>query len=307
MARASASQPQAKFTTRTNPNVMFANCGHEDTRRLQDCVRLGFISAGQGRADGVEQYYFSNQIRNLIIGDILCVYRNEIGYVGIARVISKPTPITSAYLSGQKVTGEMFSIKSNMFNESDDPGYEECLTEIQWLTSVHLNDEPASGACFGKPYFAKPLVVCSLDNQQFTKSELEKVFKINFELLLRNELQHSIKEEDDEISFPEGKEKYILHKQKERNRGLIKIAKERQIQKDSKLCCQICNFSFLDAYGQIGEGFIEAHHIYPISELTAETKTKIEDLIFVCSNCHRMLHRKRPWLTGGDLRNLINK
>lgn len=298
--------PLAKFTSRTIPKVMFANCGHHNTRLLQDCARLGYISAGQGRTDGVERYFFSNQIRNLIIGDILCVYRNEIGYVGIAKVISKPTPITKAYLGGQKITNDIFSRGANMFNESDDPGYEECLVEVKWLTNVYLGNEQASGICYGHPYFAKPLVTCSLDNQKVTKSKLEEIYHLNFEQLLLNvEPEKQIIEEDDELSFIEGREKYILHKQKERNRGLIKIAKQRQIGKDPKLCCEICNFSFIEKYGQLGEGFIEAHHIFPISELTEETRTKIEDLIFVCSNCHRMLHRKRPWLTRKDLETLI--
>lgn len=269
---------EEKFTRRTVPNVMFANCGHENTRLLQDCARLNFISAGQGRVDGAAPFYFSNQIRNLIIGDILCVYRNEIGYVGLARVISKPMPITKAYLGGQKVTNEIFSKSANMFNEADDPGFEECLVEIKWLTNINLSDKPKSGSCFG--IFTTQLVTCSLDNQQDLKTELEKAFQLSFEILLKNEVRLLIKEEDDELSFPEGKEKFILHRLKERNRGLIKIAKEKQIQADPKLCCQICNFSFVEAYGQIGEGFIEAHHIFPISELTEETKTKIEDLIF---------------------------
>jgi hypothetical protein len=298
-------QPEAKFTTRTVPKVMFANCGHHNTRLLQDCARLGYISAGQGRNNNVEPYYFSNQIRNLIIGDILCVYRNEIGYVGVAKVISKPTPITQAYLGGQKITNEIFSVGANMFNESDDPGYEECLVEVKWLTNVYLGKEKASGVCYGHPYFAKPLVTCSLDKQLLTKNKLAEHYEISFEQLL-NQIEYSeVKEEKDELSFPEGKEKFELHKLKERNRTLIKIAKQIQISKDPKLCCEICSFSFLEKYGQLGEGFIEAHHTFPISELTEETSTKIEDLIFVCSNCHRMLHRKRPWLTRADLKNLI--
>lgn len=296
-----------KFTTRQIPNVMFANCGHENTRKIEDCARLNFISAGQGRTDGVEPYYFSNQIRNLIIGDIFCVYRNEIGYVGLARVISKPMPITNSYLGGQRVTNEIFSLSTNMFNEADDPGFEECLVEVKWLTNIHIDSTSHSGVCFGHPYFTTQLVTCSLDNQEFTKSALANTFEINFEVLLKNESSNPIKEEDDELSFPEGREKYILHKQKERNRGLIKVAKQKQLDKDPKLCCQICTFSFIDTYGQIGEGFIEAHHIYPISELTEETKTKIEDLIFVCSNCHRILHRKRPWLSDDELKDLLQK
>jgi len=56
--------------------------------------------------------------------------------------------------------------------------------------------------------------------------------------------------------------------------------------------------------GEIGLGFIEAHHVFPISQLTEETDTKIEDLALVCSNCHRMLHRKRLWLTIEKLKEI---
>ncbi|MCO5235222.1 MAG: HNH endonuclease [Chitinophagaceae bacterium] len=111
-----------------------------------------------------------------------------------------------------------------------------------------------------------------------------------------------VAEEDDEISFPEGKEIYRLHKSKERNKELIRLAKERHLKNDEKLSCQVCGFSFVNTYGEIGHGFIEAHHIFPISELTEETATKIEDLALVCSNCHRMLHRRRPWLTIDNLK-----
>ena len=110
-----------------------------------------------------------------------------------------------------------------------------------------------------------------------------------------------VAEEDDEISFPEGKEIYRLHKSKERTKELVRVAKERHLKNDKKLCCQVCGFSFVETYGELGYGFIEAHHIFPVSQLTEETETKIEDLALVCSNCHRMLHRRRPWLKVGEL------
>jgi len=34
-------------------------------------------------------------------------------------------------------------------------------------------------------------------------------------------------------------------------------------------------------------------------------KTKPEDIVMVCSNCHKMLHRRRPWLKIDELKNLI--
>lgn len=113
-----------------------------------------------------------------------------------------------------------------------------------------------------------------------------------------------IDQELEESSFPEGKEKYRLHRYKERNSALIKSAKKTYRQIDLKMQCQICQFSFLVEYGELGEDYIEAHHVFPISELKVETETKIEDIAMVCANCHRMLHRKRPWLEIENLRTL---
>ncbi len=35
-------------------------------------------------------------------------------------------------------------------------------------------------------------------------------------------------------------------------------------------------------------------------------ETKIEDIAMVCANCHRMLHRKIPWLSIKELNKLLN-
>ncbi|WGL69896.1 HNH endonuclease [Elizabethkingia anophelis] len=112
---------------------------------------------------------------------------------------------------------------------------------------------------------------------------------------------------DEEESFPEGKEVYRLHRSKERNNKLIKQAKAEYKKISPKLECQVCKFSFADVYGEIGYNYIEAHHLFPISKLTQETKTKIDDLAFLCSNCHKMIHRKRPWLDLEDLYKLYDK
>jgi hypothetical protein len=42
---------------------------------------------------------------------------------------------------------------------------------------------------------------------------------------------------------------------------------------------------------KIGKRFAEAHHLVPLSKLKHEIKTHLEDLITVCANCHRMLHK----------------
>lgn len=110
--------------------------------------------------------------------------------------------------------------------------------------------------------------------------------------------------EDDE-GFPEGKKKLKIHVCRERNYKVIKEAKSRYKEKNGKLKCEICEFDFEDRYGEIGKDFIEGHHVIPVSKLKEGDKTKVEDIILVCSNCHKMLHRKRPWLNPDDLGKLI--
>jgi len=111
-----------------------------------------------------------------------------------------------------------------------------------------------------------------------------------------------------DIEFKEGSEKLRIHLIKERNRYLVDRAKEywNEVSHGNTICA-ICSFSFLKAYGEIGKGYIEAHHIKPISSLKYDTSVKISDLTPVCSNCHRIIHRTRPWLTIDQLRDDINR
>ena len=112
--------------------------------------------------------------------------------------------------------------------------------------------------------------------------------------------------EDDE-GFPEGKKKLRVHICRERNYKVIKEAKDRYKDKHGKLICQICAFDFEERYGKIGTDFIEGHHTIPVSELNDGDKTKVEDIVLVCSNCHKMLHRKRPWLKPEELKDILKK
>ena len=72
--------------------------------------------------------------------------------------------------------------------------------------------------------------------------------------------------------------------------------------------CMACGFDFGKTYGASGEGYIEVHHIIPLSDSGEEVEVNpITDLIVVCSNCHRMIHRKKNHtLTLEELRGQIN-
>ena len=94
-----------------------------------------------------------------------------------------------------------------------------------------------------------------------------------------------------------------VHSVRERDRKIVAIKKERfQDENEGRLYCEACFFDFDRTYPQHGKGYIECHHIKPLSDLRPGEVTTLDDLALLCSNCHRMVHYRRPWL---DMRNLV--
>ncbi len=117
----------------------------------------------------------------------------------------------------------------------------------------------------------------------------------------------TISDEDEENNFSEGKEKFRLHRSYERNAKVSKLAKEKILNATGELRCEVCEFSFLESYGQLGSGYIEAHHKIPVSQLGNKGKTKVEDIALLCSNCHKIIHRSNPMISIEKLKIIINK
>lgn len=110
--------------------------------------------------------------------------------------------------------------------------------------------------------------------------------------------------------FPEGRRIERIHKYQERDSTVVQQSKTLYAQNNKGyLPCEICAFDFSICYGELGMSYIEAHHMQPLSELGENEvqNTQVEDFAMVCANCHRMLHRKRPWATIDDIRKLIKQ
>jgi len=86
----------------------------------------------------------------------------------------------------------------------------------------------------------------------------------------------------------------------ERNNSLITQIKKKALKANPMLNCEVCGFSFYEKYGELGKGFIEAHHKTPLYE-SKETQTTKDDIALICSNCHKMVHKK----FSGDNENSI--
>jgi 5-methylcytosine-specific restriction protein A len=141
------------------------------------------------------------------------------------------------------------------------------------------------------------------NNRQELKQIAGSIRKVTKNLKVREELQNIQVDEDEECA--EGKVLLKLHKTRERNTILARKKKLGSLKGKGKLECEICSFDFAKKYGNHGYGYIECHHIKPLSGLIPGAKTKIKDLALVCSNCHRMLHKGRILLNIDELKLII--
>lgn len=110
---------------------------------------------------------------------------------------------------------------------------------------------------------------------------------------------------DDEVEpmAQEGQLKLVQHGRRERSPSL---RRKRIELVGGQPRCEACAFDFTETYGKRGKGFIECHHVIPLSAVDPATPTKLEDLALLCANCHRMVHAKRPWLSIEELKQLLD-
>jgi len=106
------------------------------------------------------------------------------------------------------------------------------------------------------------------------------------------------------LTAEEGGVLYRRHLRRERDpeirRKKIADTKRRGL----PVACEVCRFDFGRFYGPRGVDYIECHHRIPL-HVTGPTRTHIDDLALLCSNCHRMIHRATPWLTVDELREMV--
>lgn len=147
-----------------------------------------------------------------------------------------------------------------------------------------------------KVHFTAANLISNLHRHQ----EADLVTKL-LNLKTNNESQNN----DIDMAFtrPEGRLIQSIHLRRERNFQLINEAKKLfKKTHGGKLFCEICRFSFEEVYGSIGENFIEAHHIIPVSQMKIDHRTSISELMMLCSNCHRMAHRENGMETLQDIK-----
>ena len=120
----------------------------------------------------------------------------------------------------------------------------------------------------------------SLYSAWFDDSQREEVIKKNYKWYVA-----------------EGWEYIANVKTKKRSSKLISFAKEKYRDQHGNFLCEACGFASFQYYWELWEWYIEMHHIRPIylleEESIDELESALKNVIPLCANCHRMVHRKR--------------
>jgi hypothetical protein len=160
------------------------------------------------------------------------------------------------------------------------------------LTQEHLSSGNQRWCCIIK------------DNRLMVRAN--KKYSISISAYLNKPIEESTTDNSAEYSVVEGDRIIAEHLRIERDSKIVDIVKANRLKVDPDLHCDICGFSFVRYYGDIGKEFIEAHHKVPLSSKSSSRVTNESDFALVCSNCHRMLHRQFPALTIEELKRFIS-
>ena len=192
--------------------------------------------------------------------------------------------------------GRFLGYMDNQLNKHQKSHKEIDGRETNVLISRVLKEQPLTDAKLESKYIQ--YCVClgvqpsAYSKRRYWFLELEEDFSENREM---------------DGQFPEGKIVERIHKSRERNSKVVRLAKNNFKLKYGKLFCEVCKFDFEKKYGKVGSDFIEAHHTIPVSEMGENQLTSPDDFAMLCANCHRMAHKKRPWLSMKQLNKLIKK
>lgn len=143
----------------------------------------------------------------------------------------------------------------------------------------------------------------SIPNEATLQNDLNKVLEL-YDLLVEgqsaSEAESQVEGDEPVNASFEDATKLRIHKRIERNQKLAKAAKEFH-----GYTCQACGMNFEDVYGDIGKGYIEAHHLEPITSIKGKkvSRDPKKDFAVLCANCHRMIHKS---MFVGNIRGFKN-
>ncbi|WP_185965098.1 HNH endonuclease [Glacieibacterium frigidum] len=103
------------------------------------------------------------------------------------------------------------------------------------------------------------------------------------------------------LSADETNRRLVSHFKIDRDPNIRKAKIAGFVADHGKVFCENCEFDFEKKYGVRGKGYIEVHHLEPLAKILPNTLTYLSDLMLLCANCHRIVHRTKTPISKTDL------
>lgn len=155
---------------------------------------------------------------------------------------------------------------------------------------------------FYRKFYEKGIEVPHILKRENTVNKTKIEISAQENAIVVDSKKNKIEEAEEVILVKDGaKQKYFVS----RYERSPKNRKEAIEQHGTK--CMACGFDFGEVYGDFGKDYIEVHHLKPLSTLDQEVEIDPkEDLVVLCSNCHRMMHHKQDRILSlDDLKKMI--
>jgi predicted HNH restriction endonuclease len=180
------------------------------------------------------------------------------------------------------------------------------ISDFADYDGIRLGDSQQAKAYDQSVIYAKKYRTAELPTEQELVSDLQKITAFYRRFLEESDV---LTEETDFTAVvgrvEEGKRLLKQHYTRERNPRVIKDAKRLALQQYGELRCEVCGFSFGETYGDRAKDYIEGHHRKAVSEMQPGDTTAVEDIAMLCSNCHRTIHAKFPYISVDELRGML--
>ncbi|WP_413299733.1 EVE domain-containing protein [Bacillus sp. 1P10SD] len=239
----------------------------------------------------LNQQHFLDQISE---GDLVYIWRSDGKKRGTGGIIARGTVSGAPSL---EITQSTFWIKKPKDNDKYCISIiiENHLVDGHFIRRTELKEHPQLNELLILRMANNTNYLVKEEHAKLLHKLWEKYTKLHIKQMRRNDLKDTVRNdlEADKAQFDsyykDGEMKSYYGNRYERK------AKNRlRAIEIHGTTCTVCGFNFEEVYGEHGKDFIEIHHKHPLS--TLEVAIEIDprtDLVPVCSNCHRMLHRDR--------------
>lgn len=230
------------------------------------------------------------QESDLVLPALFCLYSSGSKYLSTTdlidnlRLILKPTGADLEILAGR--TDDKFSQKVRNLKSHDTLAKDKLASHV--TDGFKILSE-------GQKYL---LSNADLTNYLLTNDFKYDDIKNSFKSTHDNRNKRTPEAFDENIFINEGMKRIVSQAVYTRSAKLRDLAIEKYTV-GGRISCSVCSFNFKDFYGpKLGANYIEIHHTKPVFKYQDEDLKKylddaLKNVIPVCSNCHRVIHRNR--------------